>query len=106
MIFGSEGAKVTSTRPQGFGGRPALDSAVSSVQVVPPSAERYKPLPLRASGPLPPERKVQPLRRKSHSPARTISAFEGSSETAEQPVEEFGPLRISFQVSQIGRAHV
>src|SRR6266702_3774003 len=98
MIFGSEGAKVTSTRPHGFGGRPALDSVVSSVQVVPPSAERYNPLPLKASGPFPPERNVQPLRRKSHSPARSTSGFEGSIEILEQPVEAFAPLRMSFQV--------
>src|SRR6266567_1279757 len=97
MIFGSEGAKVTSTRPQGFGGRPALDSAVSSVQVVPPSAERNNPLPLKASGPSPPERKVQPLRRKSHNPARATSGFDGSSETLEQPVEALDPFRISFK---------
>ena len=53
-------------RPYGFFGKPLLFSGVISVQVVPPSAERNSPLAEGASGPSPPERNVQPLRRKSH----------------------------------------
>src|SRR5262249_26325964 len=65
----SEGATTTSTRPQEPAGRPLFAAAVSAVQVLPPSALRNRPLPLDVSGPSPPERYVQPLRRKSHIPA-------------------------------------
>src|SRR4051812_29168356 len=66
-IFASEGANTTSPRPHGPGGRPFW--AAIDVHVLPPSAERNMPLPLGAFGPSPPDRNVQPWRRKSHSPA-------------------------------------
>jgi len=56
-------------------------------------------LPEAASGPSPPERKVQPLRRKSHRPAITRSGLAGSSATDEQPVERLLPFRICVQVT-------
>ena len=89
---------TVSTRPHGFAGRPAFVFAVSSVQLLPPSAERNRPLPLGASGPSPPERNVQPLRRKSHMPAMSTSEFFGSIVTEEQPVERFAPLSTSDQL--------
>ena len=66
-MFGLDGATVTATRPHGFAGRPV--AAEISLQFAPPSVDLNKPLPLGAFGPSPPERKVHPLRRKSHSPA-------------------------------------
>ena len=66
-MFGFDGATVTATRPHGFDGRPA--AAEISFHVAPPSVDLYKLLPLGAVGPSPPERKVQPLRRKSQRPA-------------------------------------
>src|SRR3954463_3011934 len=66
---GFDGATATATRPHGLAGRPAFLSAVSSVHVAPPSVLLNMPLPLGAVGPLPPERNVQPWRRKSHMPA-------------------------------------
>src|SRR5262245_4109400 len=98
MIFASEGAITTSSRPHGLAGKPERAEAVRSVQVFPPSAVRKKPLPLGLSGPSPPERNVHPLRRKSQSPANSTSGFVGSMASPAQPVERFGPLRISFQL--------
>src|SRR6478672_5755273 len=98
MTFESEGAVTTSTRPHGFGGSPALPLSVSSAQVFPPSAERYSPLPEGAFGPSPPERNVQPLRRKSHIPAKSTSGFLGSMVSPEHPVERLPPLSTSSHV--------
>ena len=56
----------------------ARSLASSSVQVAPPSVDLKRPLPLGASGPSPPERNVQPLRRKSHMPAKISFGFFGS----------------------------
>src|SRR6185436_5514591 len=92
------GAIATSTRPHGVAGRPLLADAVSAVQVRPPSVERCRPEPLAASGPSPPERNVQPRRRKSHSPAIRTSGFDGSIATLEQPVEPLPPRSTSAQV--------
>src|SRR5215470_6439975 len=75
-IFPSDGAYTASTRPHGPGGRPLL--VAIDAQVLPPSVDRNIPLPLAASGPSPPERNVQPLRRKSHIPAISASGFLGS----------------------------
>src|SRR3954466_12018860 len=50
---------------------------------------------LGASGPSPPERNVQPLRRKSHMPASIASGFFGSIVTDEQPVDALLPLSTS-----------
>ena len=55
-------------------------------------------LALGDSGVSPPERNVQPLRRKSQSPANSTSGFFGSIATVLQPVERFGPVRIRSQV--------
>src|SRR5215813_4877126 len=96
MILGSEGANTVSTRPHGIAGRPL--AVASDTQVLPPSVERNIPLPLGALGPSPPDRNVQPLRRKSHSPAISTSGFLGSIATLEQPVEGLGPLSTWVQV--------
>src|SRR6266566_3597138 len=88
-----EGAIATSTRPHGFGPNP-----FNSVQLWPPSVDLNSALALGASGPFPPERKVQPLRRKSQSPAKTTSGFFGSIATVLQPVERLGPVKIRSQV--------
>src|ERR1043165_967742 len=92
----SDGAYTTSTRPHGPGGRPLL--VAIDVQVRPASVERNMPLALGALGPSPPERNVQPLRRKSHMPASNTSGFLGSMVTLEQPVEALPPLSTSVQV--------
>src|SRR5205823_5045733 len=84
-----EGAIATSIRPQGLGPIP-FDT---SLHVLPPSEVRKSALPLVASAPSPPDRNVQPLRRKSHSAAKRTSGFAGSIERLEQPVERFGPRR-------------
>src|SRR5215468_5377722 len=77
-------------------GRPL--AVASDAQVLPPSVERNIPLWLDAPGPSPPERNVQPLRRKSHIPAISTSGFFGSIVTLEQPVDGFPPLSTSAQV--------
>src|SRR5438270_9521343 len=88
---------LTATRPQGLAGRPLALFSSSSFQVEPPSVDWKRPLPLGAVEFSPPERKVQPLRRKSHMPAnRTLESF-GFMEIMEHPVERFVPLRILFQ---------
>src|SRR3954452_10769346 len=79
-----------------MGGRPL--AVASDAQVLPPSVERNIPLPLGEVGPSPPERNVQPLRRKSHIPASRTSGFFGSMVTLEQPVDGFDPLSASAQV--------
>src|SRR5215467_10505032 len=85
-------------RPQGFGGSPLALFSSSSCHVAPPSVVLKKPLPLEEVGLSPPERKVQPLRRKSHMPAkRTLGSCE-LKEIMEQPVEGLGPFRILSQV--------
>src|SRR4051794_12336685 len=89
---------TTSTRPQGPAGIPLLTAAVTGVHVLPPSADRKSPLPLGASGPSPPERYVQPLRRKSHIPAKITSGLPGSRARPEQPVERFTPLSTRDQL--------
>src|SRR5215813_2126954 len=96
--FASEGAITTSTRPHGLAGMPLLVCELSSAQVLPPSAERKRLLPLFASGPSPPERKVQPARRKSHIPAKRTSGFAGSIARPEQPVERFEPASTRVQL--------
>src|SRR6185503_3962148 len=95
-IRGSDGAYTTSTRPHGVAGRPLL--AVIGAQVRPASVERNMPLALAAFGPSPPDRNVQPWRRKSHIPAISTSEFLGSIATLEQPVEPLPPLSTSDQV--------
>ncbi len=75
---------TTSTRPHGCGGNPLPSTGD---QVLPPSEVRTSSLPLFAVGPSPPERNVQPLRRKSHVPAKSTSELEGSMVRLEQPVD-------------------
>src|SRR5262249_750369 len=75
-----------------------LAPAASCVHVRPPSVERWRPELLGAVGPSPPERNVQPRRRKSHIPAIRTSGFDGSIATLEQPVEAFGPRSTSVHV--------
>src|SRR6185295_7720055 len=75
-------------------GRPLL--AVIGAQVRPASVERNMPLPLAAFGPSPPDRNVQPWRRKSHMPAISTSGFLGSIVTPEQPVDGLPPLSTSI----------
>src|SRR6185437_567526 len=83
------GAYAISTRPHGAPGKPfAVEIACHDR---PPSVERNMPLALGASGPSPPERNIQPVRRKSHMPASITSGFDGSSATLEQPVDRFAP---------------
>src|SRR6266576_5609968 len=97
MRFEFDGATATAIRPYGFLGKPLLFSDVISFQVLPPSLDRNNPLPDAALGPSPPERKVQPLRRKSQSAANITFESFGSIATAEHPVERLLPLRASSQ---------
>src|SRR5689334_8510616 len=85
-------------RPYGLVGKPLLPLSVTSVQLLPPSALRNRPLPLGLVESSPPERNVQPLRRKSHRPANSTCGFCASIDSEAQPVDRFGPLRISDQV--------
>src|SRR6266699_263783 len=66
---GFDGATATATRPHGLGGNPAALVDDSSVHVAPPSALLNNPEALGAIALSPPERNVQPRRRKSQSPA-------------------------------------
>src|ERR1019366_9405826 len=90
-IFGFDGATVTATRPHGFAGSPVALLASSEDHVAPPSVLLNRPLALGASGPSPPERNVQPFRRKSHMPAYSVPGDDGSMVINEQPVEAFAP---------------
>src|SRR2546430_16742650 len=98
MRFELDGAIAMAMRPYGFFGNPLLFSGVISLQVAPLLLERNNPLPEGAWGPSPPDRKVQPLRRKSHKPANITLASFGSITTVEHPVDALGPFRISSQV--------
>src|SRR6266496_4004466 len=93
-----EGAIAIASRPYGFFGKPLFASGVISVQVLPPSVERNKPLAEGAVGLSPPERYSQPLRRKSHIAAYMTSGLTGSKAISVQPVERFGPLRTCCHV--------
>ncbi len=97
-MLGSDGAMLTASRPHGPFGRPGAVEAFSGDHVVPPSRVTNMALPEGASGLSPPERKVQPLRRKSHSVANSFLGVFGSMASDEQPVDRFDPLRISAQV--------
>src|SRR5262249_41939959 len=92
------GATATATRPQGLGGSPRALRSSSGVQFAPPSLLLNNPLPLGASGPSPPERKVQPLRRKSHIPANSVWGCCGSMLSIEQPVEALAPASTLVQL--------
>src|SRR5262245_38586516 len=97
-ILGADGAYTTSIRPHGPGGSPLFDFGVIGFHVLPASSERKRPLPLGESGPSPPERNVQPLRRKSHIPASSTSGLPGSIASDEHPVDAFFPARIFCHV--------
>ena len=88
---GLEGATATATRPHGLGGRPAAPAG-SSVHVAPPSVLLNSPDALGAVALSPPERNVQPLRRKSHIPAYSVLGFNASIESIEQPVDRLAPF--------------
>src|SRR4051794_15428601 len=90
-MFAFDGAATTSTRPHGFDGSPL--ELEMSLHVVPPSVDLKRLLPLGAFGPSPPERNVQPLRRKSHMPAYIVFGFARSIVIIEQPVEALPPFR-------------
>src|SRR5512135_2294056 len=96
-MFEFEGATVTAMRPKGFSGKPLFAAAVTSVQCAPPSPERYRPLPDFAVGDSPPERNVQPLRRKSQRPAKMTSGWSASMLIEAQPVDRLPPLSTRFQ---------
>src|ERR1041385_194977 len=98
MRLAFDGATATARRPYGFLGKPLFFSGVISVHVLPPSDERKKPEADGLSGPLPPERYPQPVRRKSHMQANITSGLTGSRAIDVQPVERFAPFRISVQV--------
>src|SRR2546430_11881304 len=85
-------------RPYGFARKPLLACGVISVQRLPPSALRYRPPPENAVGPSPPERNVQPLRRKSHRLANSTSGARGSRAMLPQPVDRLAPFSMSCQV--------
>src|SRR2546429_8475169 len=81
---------ATAMRPQGFAGSPLPLCSSSSCQVRPPSVVLKKPLPLGDVGLSPPDRKVQPFRRKSHMPAKRTFGSPEFIEIIEQPVDGFG----------------
>src|SRR4029077_10797899 len=85
-------------RPYGLGGSPWWAVGRNSLQVRPPSALRESPPPDAAFGPSPPERNVQPLRRKSQSAASNTSGLPGCRATLAHPVERLAPFRISCQL--------
>src|SRR5436305_971445 len=90
-MFGLDGATVTATRPHGLVGSPLADLSSSDRQLAPPSVDLKRPLPDGALGPSPPERKVHPLRRKSHMPAYSVCGSLLSIDSIEQPVERLPP---------------
>src|SRR6267143_2029089 len=92
--LGLDGAAVTATRPHGFAGRPWAVDSLRSLHVVPPSVLLNNPLALAAVSPSPPDRNVQPLRRKSHIPAYTVFGFFESIDIIEQPVDGLDPFNI------------
>src|SRR5690349_11210795 len=89
--FGFDGATATATRPHGPAGKPAALFASSCFQLAPPSVLLNRPLALGTSGPSPPDRNVQPLRRKSHIPAYSVFGEDGSIDIMEQPVDALPP---------------
>ena len=96
--FGFDGAIVTAMRPHGFAGSPLALFSSSSFHVAPPSAVWKNPLPLAAVAFSPPDRKVQPFRRKSHMAAKSVFGSCEFMEIIEHPVERFAPFRILFQL--------
>src|SRR3979411_803512 len=97
-MFEFDGATVTAIRPHGFAGSPLALDAFNTFHGAPPSVLLNRPLPLGAVSPSPPERNVQPLRRKSHVPAYSVFGFFASIEIIEQPVDALGPLSTFVQL--------
>src|SRR6266705_2710359 len=95
---GFEGATATATRPHGLGGNPDALVEDSSVHVAPPSVLLNNPEALGAVALSPPERNVQPRRRKSHIPAYSVLGRDGSIASIEQPVEALPPFSTCAQV--------
>src|SRR5438105_14260414 len=93
------------SRPYGFFAKPLFASGVTSVQVSPPSFERNNPLAEGLSGPSPPERYSQPLRRKSHMQANMVFAFVGSIATYVMPECGIDPFRHSLPVLSTSISH-
>src|SRR6185437_6420521 len=79
-------------------GSPRPGCAVSSTHDLPPSSLRNSPLPEAAFGPSPPDRKVQPLRRKSHRLASSTLGLSGAMLRLPHPVEGLEPLSTSCQL--------
>src|SRR5262249_53596305 len=96
--FEFEGAIAIAKRPYGFFGNPLFASGVTSVHVSPPSLDRNNPLDEGLSGPSPPERYSQPLRRKSHMHANIICGFAGSMATCVRPGKRCPLFNTSFPV--------
>src|SRR6266849_8662769 len=90
--FGLDGATASAILPYGFSGRPSLFAAVSSVQWSPPSVVLNRPLPG------PPERKVQPWRRKSHMLAYSVFGSCGFAANMAQPLDPLVPASTFFQL--------
>src|SRR5579863_10691650 len=80
------------SRPHGLGGNPLALLSLISLQWSPPSVDWKSPLPG------PPERNVQPWRRKSHIEAKMVFGSSGLMASIPQPVEAFAPARTFFQV--------
>src|SRR4051812_48572881 len=97
-MFGSDGAIETAIRPNGLLGKPLFALSEISVHELPPSAERNRPLADGVVGDSPPERNVQPLRRKSHKPAKITSGLFGSRLIEAQPVERLLLFSTSAQL--------
>ena len=89
---------VTPMRPSDPSGKPLLVCGDSRLQLLPPSLVTKRPEPDGLSTFSPPDRKVQPLRRKSHRAAKILSGDLGSMEMEAQPVDRFSPFRIRRQV--------
>src|SRR5438445_11816453 len=97
-MSGFDGATATATRPHGLGGSPEPAATVRSVHVAPPSVLLKRLDALGAVALSPPERNVQPRRRKSHMPAYSVPGRDGSMASIEQPVEAFVPFSTCVHV--------
>src|SRR5215510_10669421 len=82
---GFDGATARAILPYGFSGRPLLLLCVSSVQCSPLSVDLKRPLPG------PPERKVQPCRRKSHMAAYMVFPSAALIDIIAHPLEPLAP---------------
>src|SRR3989442_6340813 len=97
-MSGFDGATATATRPHDFGGSPEPAATVRSVHVAPPSVVLKRLDALGAVALSPPERNVQPRRRKPHMPAYSVPGRHGSIASIAQPAEAFVPFSTSLHV--------